>query len=495
MSELVLEKSNLAENWILTSLDKIGELTTGNTPSKKDDSNYGGFLPWVKPPQLDSELPIMETPEKLSKKGTKKARVLKKGSVLVSCIGILGKIGLAGTDLATNQQINSVTFFDGIEPKYGYYFFKSPFFSNWLEQNKSATVVPIINKGRFSKAPFLLPPLNEQKRIVSKIEKLFSKMDSSFNELMKIKFQLKSYKISLLKFGFIGNLTKEFRKNNPNESVESLLQAIDNIKTKQEKKLQKIPLPNGEYFHEIPNSWKWVRVGNICFKLQYGTSEKADEDPSGVPVLRMGNIIDGELDFNKLKFFPKNWAEKTEFLLFPDDVLFNRTNSAELVGKTAVFKTHHPESVFASYLIRAKVSSSIILPFLLSHYVNSVFGRMFIKSSISQQVGQANVNGTKFSMMCIPLIPMKEQFVLLNKIETGMSLIHSLTKSVETGLNDLQLLQNSILKQAFEGKLIPQDPNDEPAEILLEKIKQSQFHANTCSLHIILLLQLQYPSP
>jgi len=321
------------------------------------------------------------------------------------------------------------------------------------------------------KSKIRIPPLNEQKRITEKIEELFSKIDSSFNELQKIKSQLKSYKTSLLKNGFLGELTKDFRKNNPNESVDSLLQEIENIKTKQEKKLQKISFPDEEYFHDIPTAWKWVRVGNICFRIQYGTSEKAKGNTSGIPVLRMGNIIDGELDFKNLKYFPKNWKEKNEYFLFPDNVLFNRTNSAELVGKTAVFKTQHPESVFASYLIRAQVASDIMLPFLLSYYVNSVFGRMFIKSKVSQQVGQANVNGTKFSMMCIPLIPMKEQLTLLDKIETGMSLIHNMTEGIETRLDDILLLKNSIIKQAFEGKLVPQDPNDEPASELLKRIK------------------------
>lgn len=321
-----------------------------------------------------------------------------------------------------------------------------------------------------------VPPLNEQKRIVSKIEELSSKLDSTFDLLSRTKLQLKSQKSSLLKSAFLGELTKDKRNNNSYDSVEQLMEKIKNIRYKQEMKLQKIPLPDEdeEHFHLIPDSWKWVRVGNICLKLQYGTSEKANNDSSGIPVLRMGNIIDGELNFEDLKYFSKDWGKKDEFLLKPGDVLFNRTNSAELVGKTALVENYHTSAVYASYLIRAKVASEIVLPQILSYYTNSIFGKMFIKSVVSQQVGQANVNGTKFAMMDIPLIPLKEQVELVNKIETGISLIHNISREMDARLQNLLSLKSSILKQAFEGKLVAQDPNDEPAKVLLQKIKQGR---------------------
>ena len=468
-----MEKSNeLPKNWILTTLDNVGEITTGNTPPKNDQFNYGDYLPWVKPPQLDNNTPIVDTPEKLSKNGSVLARILDKESVLISCIGDLGKIGIAGTKLATNQQINAVTFFDFVEPKFGYYFFKSTIFSNWLENNKSATVISIINKGRFSKAPFILPPSNEQKRIVSKIEELFSNLDAGRDVLIKTKIQLNQFKQSLLKKAFIGELTTEHRIKNHDDSISTLLKIMESNKSRQEKKLQKLPIPeNTKPFHQIPNTWKWVRVGNVCLRLQYVTSEKANVSSDGIPVLRMGNIIDGELDFTNLKYYPKNWKNKDDFLLKSGDILFNRTNSPELVGKTAEYKNNYQEAVFASYLIRAIVDFKILKPSLLSYYVNSVFGRMFIKSVVSQQVGQANVNGTKFSLMLMPLIPMNEQKVLLDKIEIGISFIHKMKDEINVLLTNLFRMEHSILKQAFEGKLVPQDPNDEPASEILKRIK------------------------
>jgi len=311
-----------------------------------------------------------------------------------------------------------------------------------------------------------------KKELFQKLKKLFPKADSTIQNLESVKSQLKQYKHSLLKSSFSGVLSHEFRKKNPKNDVTSLIELIEANRSKQEKKLQKIDLPENEKsFHEIPQSWKWVHVGNVCSKIQYGTSEKANGDSSGIPVLRMGDIVDGELQFDDLKYFPKDWTDKNEFLLKNNDVLFNRTNSAELVGKTAIYKSKYPTSVFASYLIRAKLFSEIFLPELLPYYINSVFGRMFIKSVVSQQVGQANVNGTKLSMLLIPLMPINEQKYVLGKIEDGFASSKNVSEEIEPRLDSLNSLKLSILKQAFEAKLVPQDPKDEPASELLAKIK------------------------
>jgi type I restriction enzyme, S subunit len=337
---------------------------------------------------------------------------------------------------------------------------------------KSTGLIGGINISFVNDLEIPIPPLNEQKRIIGKIKEFMSKIDSIIANLKKIQNQLRTQKQSLLKSAFIGDMTNEFRKKNPSESSESLIQKISELQNNQEKKLQKIPLPENETdFHSIPESWKWVHVGNICTRLQYGTSKKSNKDSTQIPVLGMGNIMDGKLSFENLKYLPKNFKELDEYLLEHDDLLFNRTNSAELVGKTAIYKKNHPKSIFASYLIRAKVDSNIFLPSLLSHYVNSLFGRFFIKSVVSQQVGQANVNGTKFSMMVIPLIPLKEQKILLEKIEIGISSIDKISDEVKLRLDSLKLLKLSILKQAFVGKLVIQDPNDKPASELLEKIQ------------------------
>lgn len=229
----------------------------------------------------------------------------------------------------------------------------------------------------------------------------------------------------------------------------------------------------------LPDTWTWIRIGDISEQIQYGTSEKAGEDPVGIPIIRMGNIQEGKLAFEKLKYMPKDFPDVDKFSLRDGDVLFNRTNSAELVGKTAVYKNYHPKAIFASYLIRIDVDKSFYNPDFLSYFINSTYGRKYIAAVVSQQVGQANVNGTKLASMTIPLPSIEEQAKIVEYVE------HNISESAETEVNIERIqshtdyLRQSILKHAFEGKLVPQDTNNEFASVLLERIKaekSSQVH-------------------
>ena len=179
----------------------------------------------------------------------------------------------------------------------------------------------------------------------------------------------------------------------------------------------------------IPDSWTWTRIGDISDLIQYGTSEKAGDDPTGIPVLRMGNIQEGKLTFEKLKYMGKDYSEMDKFILRDRDILFNRTNSAELVGKTAVYKNYPAKSIFASYLIRLEVDRDFYDPDFLSYFINSSHGRKYIAAVVSQQVGQANVNGTKLASMTIPLPSIEEQAKIVEYVE------RNLTESAETEMN------------------------------------------------------------
>ncbi len=234
---------------------------------------------------------------------------------------------------------------------------------------------------------------------------------------------------------------------------------LENIKQERKnqlgKKYKELPPVDTTELPELPEEWKWTRVGMIGEMIQYGTSEKANKDTSGIPVLRMGNIQDGRLIFDSLKYFPKNWAALKDFILEDGDILFNRTNSFELVGKTAVYKNHFPKAVFASYLIRVKVYKNTYIPDMLSFYINSHYGRQYIASVVSQQVGQANVNGRKLSLMPIPLLSFNEQLKIVDEIEQRFSIADKIEKTVEQSLKQAERLRQSILKKAFEGKLVP----------------------------------------
>ncbi|MFA4835170.1 MAG: restriction endonuclease subunit S [Dehalococcoidia bacterium] len=150
--------------WPEVQFAEVAEIVTGNTPPKKDPDNYGPGVPWAKPPDLDAWEPVTKTAETLSPKGQKLARLLPERTVMVCCIGSIGRVGIAGTTLATNQQINSLIFGPRVEPMFGYYYCR--LIPQQFQATARNAVVPILNKSNFSKITMPLPTLSEQRRIV-----------------------------------------------------------------------------------------------------------------------------------------------------------------------------------------------------------------------------------------------------------------------------------------------------------------------------------------
>ncbi|MGH7990977.1 MAG: restriction endonuclease subunit S, partial [Limisphaerales bacterium] len=210
--------------------------------------------------------------------------------------------------------------------------------------------------------------------------------------------------------------------------------------------------PNIANLPPLAEGWTWASVEQVSTLVQYGSSAKTNEDSIGVPVLRMGNIQDGKFDLESLKYLSQQHDEFPELLLTNGDLLFNRTNSAELVGKTAVFRNSPDPCSFASYLIRVRFCKGC-LPDLVAYYINSVFGRAWIASCVSQQVGQANVNGTKLQALAIPLPPLAEQTRIVAEVERRLSVVEELEAVVSANLQRATRLRQSILQRAFSGQL------------------------------------------
>jgi type I restriction enzyme S subunit len=322
-----------------------------------------------------------------------------------------------------------------------------------------ATTVPSIRKSDVQNINIPVPPLSEQGRVVAKIDELLTKVDAGIHSLHFTKAWLKRYRNAILRSAFQGELTDKWRSSHQDDlaRIGALMEQLKNERIKHTKRKQKTmaqELVVAPDIFQLPVGWIWTRVGDVSELLQYGTSEKAGTSPVGIPVLRMGNIQDGRINFDDLKYFPRKWPHLDEFELKAGDILFNRTNSAELVGKTAVYEKWHRSAVFASYLIRVRVDGRISEPHFLAFYINSEYGRHYIASVASQQVGQANVNGTKLSMMPIPLPPLNEQCELVGMIEYYLSKADKTEEFVGRTLNYAEKLRHSILRDAFRGKLI-----------------------------------------
>jgi type I restriction enzyme, S subunit len=303
-----------------------------------------------------------------------------------------------------------------------------------------------------------LPPLDEQHRIVAEIEKQFSRLDEAVANLKRVKANLKRYKAAVLKAAVEGRLVPTeaelaLREGRSYESGAQLLRRIlDNRRSawKGKGKETEPIAPAATKQSELPDGWAWVYIDQIAELVEYGSSAKANEDVNGVPVLRMGNIVDGDLALGELKYLAVSHEEFPKLLLSPGDLLFNRTNSQELVGKTAIFKGVPRTCSFASYLIRVRLSVAC-MPSFVAAYINSVHGRAWVKTVVTQQVGQANVNGTKLKALNVPLPPLAEQHRIVAEVDRRLSIVREVEAEVDTNLKRAQSLRQAVLARAFSG--------------------------------------------
>lgn len=217
---------------------------------------------------------------------------------------------------------------------------------------------------------------------------------------------------------------------------------------------------------EVPKSWVWCKLEDIVCELKYGTSEKSSS-VGKIAVLRMGNITNvGTIDYSNL-VYSSNDEDIEQYSLEKYDLLFNRTNSSEWVGKTAIYKDEQP-AIYAGYLIR--IRPLLISPDYLNTVMNSGYYREWCYNVKTDAVNQSNINAKKLSQLMIPIPPLREQGRIVAEIDKWISLIDI----VKNGKGDLQTVikqaKSKILDLAIHGKLVPQDPNDELAIELLERI-------------------------
>ena len=217
---------------------------------------------------------------------------------------------------------------------------------------------------------------------------------------------------------------------------------------------------------EVPESWVWCRLENIVCELKYGTSEKSSS-VGKIAVLRMGNITNvGTIDYSNL-VYSSNDEDIEQYSLEKDDLLFNRTNSSEWVGKTAIYKEEQP-AIYAGYLIR--VRPLLISPDYLNTVMNSGYYHGWCYNVKTDAVNQSNINAQKLSQLMIPIPPLKEQGRIVAEMDKWISLI-DIVKNAKADLQTtIKQAKSKILDLAIHGKLVPQDPNDEPAIELLKRI-------------------------
>ena len=451
----------LPQNWVESKLEHIVWHKKGSKPKKLYISMQEGYVPYIDIKAFEKNILEQYTEINLAKL-TKPNNILvvwdgaRAGLVgLAPCIGAIGST-LVDIEPKTKEIIN----------KYLYYFL----FSNYAYINSKprGTGTPHVNPDLYWNMLIPLPPSNEQKRIVEKLDKMIRIVDGVNARLDKIPTALKRARQSILNQAITGELTKDWREKNLNIipasiMIEKFKQSLLESSSNNEKdKINNIFSFKENYFSfDIPHTWTFSILEKLSKSFKYGTSTKS-ESSGLVPVLRMGNIQKGEIDWNDL-VYTSDSKEIEKYKLEKNDVLFNRTNSPELVGKTAIYRGERA-AIYAGYLIKIE-NYKILNSEYLNYALNSTFAKEWKLDVKTDGVSQSNINAQKLAKFEVPLPPLEEQAEIVRRVKLAFEKLDKIESRYRKAKEYSDKLTQSILNKAFRGELVPQDPNDKPVEI------------------------------
>ena len=322
-----------------------------------------------------------------------------------------------------------------IDANYLMYCFQSKYFREFMLSNVSGVGGSLMRaQPKYVQTyPIPLPPLSEQQRIVERIEELFAKLDEAKERLQEVVDSFAVRKAAILHKAFTGELTQQWR------------------------------LENGV----SDESWEEKTIGEICSSLKYGTSKKSSDDGE-VVVLRMGNLQNGEIDWSNLAY-TSDEEDIKKYLLKSGDVLFNRTNSPELVGKTSIYRGEMP-AIYAGYLIKLDYEKNIVVGDYLNYYLNSSKAKEYYMQVKTDGVSQSNINAKKIGEFEIPLPTLSEQHEIVRLIDDLLARERAAQQAAEQALASIDLMKKSILARAFRGELGTNKASEASALELLKQV-------------------------
>jgi type I restriction enzyme S subunit len=343
-----------------------------------------------------------------------------------------------------------------------------------------------------------LPPRNEQTRIVAKLEELLSDLDAGIAELKTAQKKLQQYRQSVLNAAVEGALTAPWREvqrklGTPNETGAQLLQRIcterrGRWEAKQlakfreqgkappkdwQKKYPEAVQPDTSDLPTLPEGWVWASLDQLVVESSYGTSVKCNYESGGTPVLRIPNVSGGRLDLRDMKFSTVDLGLEKDDPLAVGDVLVIRTNgSISLVGRAAAVVSDLPRAhYFASYLLRFRCVEVSCGHLWILAVLTGNAGRSWLETRAASSAGQHNISLSALLTMPIPLPPLTEQIAALGELEGSRELAEHQEAAAELSIKQSTAQRQNILRAAFAGQLVPQDPTDEPASVLLKRIR------------------------
>jgi len=411
-----------------------------------------------------------------------------------------GKIALA-TGLKNGLAYGSTEFlvfrpYEGVLPRFVLHFLLQQSFRNSAQQVMTGAVGHKRVPSKFLVThSFPLPPTLEQERIVEKLDTMLSRVAAGEAAARRALDKIERYRAAVLNSAVTGELTRKWRKTNkPDETGAQLLQRLlkerrahwEEVELKRLQATGKSPKddkwrkrykeptpPNVDDIVNLPNDWTWASIDMIA-ELGSGISvsqSRTVKNPVEVPYLRVANVLRGTLDLSVIKTIRVNRDHLESFLLKNGDILFNEGGDRDKLGRGWIWEGQIPRCVHQNHVFRARlVNLSLVEAKFISHWGNT-YGQQFFMRHGTQTTNLASINRTVLARLPVPIIPVAEQRVIIHEVERRLANADRLASTLKHQHERAADARQSLLHEAFSGTLVPQDPKDESASVLLDHIR------------------------
>lgn len=427
------------ENWVWVRLESVASWGSGGTPSRKHEEYYNGDILWIKTGELNNGW-IYDTEEKITDEGLKKssAKLFPPYSVLIAMYGAtIGKVAILGVPATTNQACACAVCNQSLLYMYLFYYCISQ--KNVFIEKGKGGAQPNISQIILKQHPIPLPPLSEQQRIVERIEELFAKLDEAKERLQEVADSFAVRKAAILHKAFMGELTKQWRRENgvSDESWEEITW--------------------GSFIEKIEAGKNWNALGRPPKNGEFGVVK--------VSAVTWGEFLEDE---SKTCTEESQWNEEKRISV--GDFLFSRANTIQLVGNCVIVKDVKRKLMLSDKILRFSFSERVYDFFALWYTRTSSYRKQIESVASGNQDGMRNISQNNMKTIIFPLPTLPEQHEIVRLIDDLLARERSAQQAAEQALASIDLMKKSILARAFRGELGTNKASEASALELLKQV-------------------------
>lgn len=446
----------LPSGWAWTTLGELGRWYGGGTPSKRNAAFWeSGTIPWLSPKDMGAQL-LADTKDHITDAAVagSATTLVPPGSVaLVARSGILERrvpISLVPFEVTMNQDMKAIVPHDFVDPKWLFYILQSQEQNMLHDCRKAGTTVASLDTVKLQAIRIPVPPLPEQHRIIETIEDHLSRLDAAEQSLSLASTRAES----------LGSMAINYSRGvaSPSDDYAALPTPADVV--------------DGE-LPQLPASWTWKRlgeIGEVVGGITKDAKKQSDETFPLHPYLRVANVQAGHLNLEHITEIRATPKQVEKLTLRQGDVLLNEGGDRDKLGRGWIWENQIPNCLHQNHVFRVRVDPDIIDPRLIAWHANS-FGRTWFIRNGKQSVNLASVSLTTIKSFPIPVPPPAEQKRIVDDIVAALDSHTRLESAVKAAALRSAAVRRSVLRSAFNGELVDQDPTDEPADVALARLR------------------------